>query len=234
MTESTKVLHHNLAKANHITAAPNFEELTGKQGWARLHPAIRRRFSDHDLRITYPGELTVSASLFGLVFAWLLQPFGNPLPLTKGRVFKAEVKVRPEGGGLGNGVIWQRNFLRANQTPHAKDLRIESVKQLGTDGNLMECIRPGKLGGIGMGLRVYEENGALNFASKNYFIRWGKVRLPVPLALTPGRTLVEHIDEGHIDGQNGKFRFRLTMTHPWFGRTILQDGVFTDPQGGDA
>jgi len=123
-------------------------------------------------------------------------------------------------GGISSGVIWQRNFLRPDNAP----LRIESVKQLGDDGNLMECIRPGLLGGIGMGLRVFEENGALNFASTHYFVAWGKVRLPIPIWLTPGHTLVEHIDEG-----NGNFRFRLTMTHPWFGRTIYQDGVFADP-----
>ncbi len=199
--------------------SPNYETLTVKDGWAQLHPAIRRRFSNHDLQVTYPGELSVQSSLFGLVFAWLLQPFGNPLPLTRTRIFKAEVKVFPDNGG---GVVWQRNFLRANNAP----LRIESVKQLGTDGNLMECIRPGLLGGIGMGLSVYEENGALNFTSQNYFINWGKLRLPIPLWLTPGRTLVEHIDEG-----KGKFRFCLTMTHPWFGRTIHQDGVFNDPFG---
>lgn len=203
--------------------APDFEHLTGADGWARLHPAIRRRFSNHDLRVTYPGELSVSASLFGLVFAWLLQPFGNPLPLAKSRVFKAEVKVRPERNEIGKGVVWQRNFLRDDGAP----LRIESVKQLGTDGKLMECIRPGPFGGIGMGLEVYEENGALIFASKNYFLQWGKLRVPMPLWLTPGRTLVEHIDEG-----GGKFRFRLTMAHPWFGRTIAQDGVFNDPFGG--
>jgi len=218
---ATNTEHHNSAHSNGIFTAPNFERLTGKDGWARLHPDIRHRFSDHNLRVTYPGELAVKSSLFGLTFAWLLQPFGNPLPLTRTRTFKAEVKVRPEAGG---GVIWQRNFLRPDQTP----LRIESVKQLGTDGNLMECVRPGRLGGIGMGLRVYEQDGALIFASTNYFIRWGKLRLPIPLWLTPGRTLVEHIDE-----RNGKFRFRLTMTHPLFGRTIYQDGVFSDPYKGN-
>jgi len=213
----------------HSPAPPDFERLCGYAGWARLHPAIRRRFSNHNLRVTYPGKLAVQSSLFGLVFAWLLQPFGNPLPLTRTRVFKAEVKVRPESRHEGGGVVWQRNFLRPDNAP----LRIESVKQLGNDGNLMECIRPGILGGIGMGLRVYERDGALNFASQNYFITWGKWRLPISLWLTPGRTLVEHIDESHLDGGQGKFRFRLTMTHPLFGRTILQDGVFTDPFGGD-
>jgi len=212
--------------SNPLQQSPDFETLTGKNGWTRLHPDVRRRFSDHDLRVTYPGELSVQASLFGLAFAWLLQPFGNPLPLARTRIFKAEVKVRPARNG---GVVWQRNFLRGDDT----SMRIESVKQLGTDGTLMECVRPGLLGGIGMGLAVYEENGALNFASKNYFIRWGKIRVPVPLWLTPGRTLVEHINEGHLEGEAVKFRFRLTMTHPLFGRTIFQDGLFTDPFGAD-
>jgi len=211
---------NGVVKDTPLTARrPNFEALTGKAGWAQLHPAIRHRFSNHDLRVTYPGALSVQSSLFGLIFAWLLQPFGNPLPLTRTRTFKAEVKVFPDIGG---GVVWQRNFLHADNSP----LRIESVKQLGTDGNLMECIRPGVLGGIGMGLTICEENGALNFASHNYFIVWGKLRISVPLLLTPGRTLVEHIDAG-----SGQFRFRLTMTHPWFGRTIYQDGIFSDPLG---
>ncbi|MBL4854703.1 MAG: DUF4166 domain-containing protein [Robiginitomaculum sp.] len=196
--------------------APDFEKLTGAKGWARLHPAIRKRFSDHNLRVTYPGTLKVQTSRFGFLFAVLLYPFGKPLPLARARSFVAEVKVFPDKRG---GVVWQRNFLRPNQTP----LRIESVKQLGADGGLMECIRPGLLGGIGMGLRVYEQDSALNFASTYYFLRWGRLRLPIPLWLTPGRTLVEHIDEG---GKN--FRFRLTMTHPLFGRTVYQDGLFSD------
>ena len=36
--------------------APDFEKLVGAQGWAQLCPAIRRRFSDHDLRVTYEGR----------------------------------------------------------------------------------------------------------------------------------------------------------------------------------
>ncbi len=222
MTEAISSTYPTPKKKLMAQRTPNFERLTGQAGWTRLHPDIKRRFSDHDLRVTYPGDITVQSSLFGLIFAWVLQPFGNPLPLTRKRNFKAEVKVKPEmhNQSSGGGVVWQRNFLRPNDTP----LRIESVKQLGDDSNLMECIRPGIFGGIGMGLRVYEQDGALNFESQNYFIQWGKLRLTVPLWLTPGRTLVEHIHESR-----GKFRFRLTMTHPWFGRTIYQDGVFTDP-----
>ena len=222
MRSASKALNLSLTQEHCVTAAPNFERLTGKDGWARLHPAIRSRFLDHDLRVTYAGDLAVRSSVVGLIFAWLLYPFGAPLPVSRARVFNTEVKVRPDKYG---GVVWQRNFLRADQSP----IRIESVKQLDTGGELMECVRPGILGGIGMGLKVYEQDGALNFVSQNYFIKWGRVRLPVPLWLTPGRTLVEHIDEGKDDQGQGKFRFRLTMTHPLFGRTITQDGVFTDP-----
>jgi len=205
------------AKIGHSKYSPDFEKLAGTKGWASLHPAIKRRFSDHNLRTTYPGTLRVYTSPIGYVFAVLLYPFGKPLPIARARSFIAEVKVSPDTDG---GVIWQRNFLRKNKTP----LRVESVKQLGTDGGLMECIRPGPLGSIGMGLRVYEQNGALNFASTYYFLKRGKLRIPIPLWLTPGHTLVEHIDEG---GEH--FRFRLTMTHPLFGRTVYQDGVFSDP-----
>ncbi len=107
-------------------------------------------------------------------------------------------------------------------------MRLESVKQLGVDGNLLECVRSGKLGGISMGLNVFEKNGALYFASHTYFLRLGKFHLPIPTWITPGKTLVTHIDEG-----GGKFRFRLTMTHPLFGRTVHQEGIFLDPHGGE-
>ena len=58
--------------------APDFETLAGRQGWARLCPAIRRRFSDHNLRVTYEGDMDVRASVIGNLFAALLTPFWPP------------------------------------------------------------------------------------------------------------------------------------------------------------
>jgi len=200
--------------------APDFATLVGATGWNNLHPAIRRRFNDHELEVSYPGEMDAGASLFGAVFAVLLLPFGKPLPVGKNARYKAEVDVFPDPGG---GVVWRRKLFRDNKEP----VQIESVKQLDGDGGLLECVRRGPLGGIGMGLTVFEREGALCFQSHHYFLAWGRIRLPVPLFLTPGQTLVEHIDLGA-----GDFRFRLTMTHPLFGETVTQDGVFTDPHGG--
>ncbi len=209
------------AKTISAQAAPNFETLVGERGWTQLCPAIRRRFSDHNLRVTYEGEMDVRSNFIGTIFAALLTPFGRPLPFVPADSYPASVKVSPDTKT--NGVIWRRDFMRpGSKTP----IRVESVKQLGADGNLLECVRKGPLGGIGMGLRVYEQGGALNFSSQHYFISWGRIKLPVPTWLTPGETLVEHIDEGA-----GNFRFRLTMTHPWFGNTVHQEGVFFDPHG---
>jgi len=199
--------------------SPDFEKLVGARGWAKLSPAIRRRFSDHNFRVTYKGDMDVRTSFVGSVFAALLTPFGRPLPFVPKGTYPASVKVSPDHQT--GGVIWRRDFFQPqSKTP----IRVESVKQLAADGGLLECVRKGPLGGIGMGLRVYEQGGALNFASRHYFIAWGALKLPVPTWLTPGKTLVEHIDEGA-----GNFRFRLSMTHPLFGLTVHQEGVFEDP-----
>jgi hypothetical protein len=43
--------------------------------------------------------------------------------------------------------------------------------------------------------------------------------------MTPGTAEVRHTELGQ-----GRFRFTLSFDHPWFGRTVWQDGVFHDPQ----
>lgn len=202
-------------------AAPDFKTMLGTQAWSRLHPAVQRRFSNHNLRVCYPGEMTVRDTFIGKFFALLTLPFGRPLPIAKLRHYKARVEVFPDTSG---GVVWRRDFLRADKTP----LRIESVKQLGVDGNLLECVRSGPLGAVGMGLKIYEDMGGLCFESLYYFLALGRLRIPMPNFLTPGTTLVRHDDEG-----GGKFRFSLTMTHKYFGVTIHQEGLFEDPFGGE-
>jgi len=74
-----------------------------------------------------------------------------------------------------------------------------------------------------MSLQAFARNGALIFRSKRYFLEFDLFRLPLPLLLTPGVSEVAHIDQG-----GGRFRFRLTMRHPLFGLTILQDGIFSE------
>jgi hypothetical protein len=80
----------------------------------------------------------------------------------------------------------------------------------------------------------------LHFVSKGYYfefrIPWSSSRLafgltgaqgvarlkiPLPIWLSPGTTHVEHADE-----PNGWFRFTMTVTHPLFGEVFYQTGRF--------
>ena len=81
--------------------------------------------------------------------------------------------------------------------------------------------------GFGMTLEVFEEAGALHFVSRRYFWQLGRLRLGIPLLLTPGATEVVHRDLG-----GGRFRFTMTIDHPLLGRTFFQDGIFSSE--GDA
>jgi hypothetical protein len=76
-----------------------------------------------------------------------------------------------------------------------------------------------------MALRVFEDDGALVFESQRYFFALGRWHLPVPALLSPGVCRVSHRDLGA-----GRFRFTLTMTHPRWGQTFHQTGVFADPE----
>ena len=96
---------------------------------------------------------------------------------------------------------------------------VRSVKGAGPGGTVIERTE----GGLGMVLRVGVEGGALVFTSRAFFLAVGRWRVPVPGGLTPGVCRVAH---EAIDAV--RFRYCLTMTHPWWGVTFRQDGVFSD------
>lgn len=189
--------------------------LVGPAGWNRLSPAIRRRFAAAHADVTYQGSMTLQRSAIGRCFALLACFLSSPL------VAKAQtdvpVQVRVSGNGTG-GVVWERHLRLAGQ---ARAQVVRSTKLCGPRGGLEERTD----GGLSMALDVVEENGALVFYSRRYFLALGSLCLPIPAWLTPGRCRVEHRDEGP-----GQFRFTLDMVHPVWGCTFHQTGVFTDPE----
>jgi hypothetical protein len=98
---------------------------------------------------------------------------------------------------------------------------VRSIKRPSEDGRLLECCA----GGWTMLLDVFADHGSLVFRSREFFWRWSGVSVPLPLWLTPGIAEVRHTDLGE-----SRFRFTLSFDHPWFGRTVFQDGVFRDPE----
>jgi hypothetical protein len=189
--------------------------LVGAAGWRRLPAAVRRRFAAGHADTAYHGTLDLHCSALGRCFAAISGVVGGPLTTLRRRGVAAEVRVHADGCG---GVVWERRLRLLSDA----DVRVvRSTKEVGRDGGLVERTD----GGLAMALDVFEEGGALVFESRRYFFVLGRLRLPISGCLTPGTCRVEHHDLG-----GGRFRFTLSMVHPWWGRTFHQTGVFAEPK----
>jgi hypothetical protein len=182
--------------------------MLGPQAWARLPAAVQRRFAPGHAAQTYAGRMDLRCSRLGRVLAWLAWPLRGPLvPHCRSDV-PVDVSVYADGTG---GVVWSRRLGRHT---------VCSTKRAHPEGGVLERTS----GGLAMALDVFEDQGALVFQSRHYAWSWGAVYLRLPQWLSPGQCRVEHRDLGA-----GRFRFTLAMTHPRWGVTFEQTGVFTDP-----
>lgn len=190
------------------SGALDLAAIVGHIDWARLPACLRRRFDAGHGPARYDGTMALERSAIGLWFAWLVRPFGAPLPVR--RLIDAPVTVTVRAGT--GGVVWERRF-----GPHH---RVRSVKSPGPANTVIERTD----GGLAMVLDVSVEDGALVFTSRRFFLSIGSWRLPIPAVLTPGTCRVEHraVDEH-------RFTFSMTMTHPLWGTTFRQSGLFNDP-----
>ena len=203
------------AEAGYVPT-PDFQALVGDAGWRRLHADVRRRFAPGHAAtaIRYRGHLDVRHSTIGLIFAALAQLIGGPLPLRQAYCAPTDVRVWDDRRG---GVVWERKLhLRPGEDPAC----IRSTKRCGPNGSLLECVE----GGLGMVLTVFEDEGALVFESRGYFLALAGLRVPIPSFLTPGRCRVAHTAIAPT-----RFRFTMAMDHPVWGRTFHQTGLFEDP-----
>jgi len=199
---------------------PTYRQLLGEAAWERLSPAIRLRFGLKPAigcRLRYRGQmLAVRCSRLGWLLAQLCRLIGTPLATGRGRAVPTLVDVYPEAEG--GGIVWRRLYGFPGRRPN----RVVSIKRPDASHGLIECVG----GGFGMALDVFEREASLHFRSRAYFWDFGGRRLPIPALLTPGVTHVVHSDE-----PDGRFRFRMTIRHPWLGETFFQDGVFQPVDG---
>jgi len=183
----------------------------GARRWLSLSEDVRRRFTTHEA-VVYRGVTQTKLSVVGRAFAWCLALIGAPLPPFAGQA-QAAVEVSPVAGGMS----WARRY----RGPFGIGFAVRSIKRLADDGRLLECCG----GGWTMLLDLDVEAGALVFRSRKFFWRCGPISIPFALPLTPGQAEIRHEDLG-----SGRFRFALSFDHPWFGRTVEQDGIFEDPK----
>ena len=175
--------------------------------WDLLPAALRRRFETNHGPATYHGAMDLDRSAVGAVFAWLVKPLRAPLPTQR----EANVAVAVQVKAAASGVVWERHL----GTHHV----VRSVKSPGPGNTVLERTD----GGLGMVLDVTVRNGALVFTSRAFFLSIGRWRLPIPTLLTPGLCEVEHRAIGAR-----RFRFTLTIIHPFWGTTFRQTGIFHD------
>ena len=201
------------------TQAGPFRALLGEGAWQRLAVAVRQRFAELPVAGVpqrYAGRYRViRRSLAGWCFAQACRLIGSPLPVPGGRNVPALVMVSREPAG--DGVVWRRLY-RFREGERV----CSTVKRHDATAGLLECV--GRR--FGMVLRLSEEGGELHFRSTRFFCRLGRRRLAWPLWLSPGQMHVTHADAGE-----GRFRFVLSVRHPWFGETFYQDGLFQALEG---
>jgi hypothetical protein len=194
----------------------SIKEVLGNAAWTRLPEAVRVRFAETAPAVDYVGEFDiVRASLMGRIIAWPCQFIGTPVVPRTGHNVPAIVHVGPSR----RGVEWCREYRWPGHSP----CLVRSTKVIRPDGILVEEL-PARLC---MSLNVYEAAGILHFVSRDYYFditipgTRRRVRLVIPLWLSPGTTHVEHIDEA-----DGWFRFTMTVTHTIFGEMFYQTGRF--------
>jgi len=208
----------NLAGSSEILLDDHrFRALLSDDDWGRLPLAVWRRFSKRlagGKTVVYVGEIEESShSRAGWWLAQLTRLIGGPLPTGSDTGVPIIVTVTEDAAS--GGQVWTRICARSRGFPQV----IHSAKRFAGPTGLEEYIGFG----ISMALRLSVQHEALFFHSAGYFLSLGRLRLPLPEWLMPGKLTVSHADLG-----GGTFRFSLELVHPRHGLFIRQSAIFRE------
>jgi len=196
-----------------------FRALMSEADWLALPLSIRRRFSKRlagGKTVVYVGEtLTNDMSHAGWLLAQAARLIGGPLPLVRDACCPSVVTVTEDVATRGQ--HWTRLYARARGFPQV----VHSSKRFAGPTGLEEYVGYG----VGMALTIHVEDGALVFRAAHYFLQLGRWRLRLPRWASPGSLSVTHAELG-----DGRFLFRLDITHPRLGRLICQTAAFQEAQ----
>ena len=213
-----------------------FRALLSNDDWHALPVSIRKRFSKRlaaGRTVVYVGEVLENRMSFaGWLLAHAARLIGGPLPLSRDAHTPSVVTVTEDVATKGQ--HWTRLYARRSGFPQV----VHSSKRFAGPTGLEEYVGCG----VGMALTIHVEahapekceagfreghapkqNQALIFRAAHYFVAIGRLRVRIPRWLTPGALAVTHAELG-----DGRFLFRLDITHPRLGRLIQQTAAFTE------
>jgi hypothetical protein len=194
-----------------------FRALLSEADWLALPVTIRRRFSKRlsDGNTTvYVGEvIETQMSAAGFLLAQAARLIGGPLPVSRDAHVPSVVTVTEDAAT--NGQHWTRLYARRRGFPQV----VHSSKRFAGPTGLEEYVGCG----VGMALTIHVEDHALIFRAAHYFLQFGRFRLRLPAWATPGGLSVTHAELG-----DGRFLFKLDITHPRLGRLICQTAAFKE------
>jgi hypothetical protein len=196
-----------------------FRALMSEAEWAALPLAIRRRFSKRlsgGRTAVYVG--TVIETQMSRAGWWLAQAarlIGGPLPVSCDAGVPSVVTVTEDVATRGQ--HWTRLYARRCGFPQV----VHSSKRFAGATGLEEYVGYG----VGMALTIHVEDKALVFRAAHYFLQVGRFRLRLPSWVSPGALAVTHAELG-----DGRFLFRLEITHRRLGRLIRQTAAFEEAQ----
>jgi hypothetical protein len=147
---------------------------------------------------------------------WLAQAarlIGGPLPTSRDAHMPSVVTVTEDVASAGQ--HWTRLYARRHGFPQV----VHSSKRFAGPTGLEEYVGCG----IGMALTLHVEEQALIFRAAHYFVQLAGYRIRVPRWLSPGALAVTHAELG-----DGRFLFKLDITHPRLGRLLQQTAAFTE------
>ena len=186
------------------------------QQWEYLHPDIQKRFSKTPPLGTvlyYKGTITkLWCSRVGQWLAYLTYPWvGGALIPYRDEHFPIDIAVFSK---IADSAIYKRRWYQLNKHP---PIIFTSSMYAGSNNTLLEYVGCG----LGMILKVSAVDQELHFHSQGYFWQIGRKKISLPPFLTPGHTWLIHRNQSPE-----AFKVQITITHPWWGVTFMQEGEF--------
>lgn len=181
------------------------QQILGVQ-WDQLPPALRAHYRTNSN--TDIGELDIEYPKWMQLYLNLLHLFGA-LINRRGKAVATQVEKRM----VGKLQYWKR-FLHFSD---GKTVCFNSHWVHAGGNELIEYVNPM----LGLRMRLHVDDDKLVYEGRDYVLRLGKIRVPIPEWLVLGHTTIV---ESAVDADHFAMDFRLR--HPLFGQIYRYAGKF--------